>query len=131
VLRVAGRGTARRASQRREQKAARIFGRSSREALVQATVSIESPELRVTTDRSPVDDDLRDCPAARQVVEALAKRGLIVERDLLELDAFAAKQGLGSNAVTAPTRCIELDPRHSTCRTKLRRRRFLSIPSLD
>src|SRR5262249_44985269 len=82
------------------------------QAFVETAVPIQAPELRIATDRSPVDEDLRHGPASGQIVELLAERRIPVEGDLLQLNAFAPEESLRANAVAAPARRVDLDSRH-------------------
>ena len=62
--------------------------------LVEPTVAVEPPELGVATDRLPVDQDLRDGPAARQVEQLLPEPDLVVEGDLLVLEPARVEERL-------------------------------------
>ena len=71
---------------------------SGGEQRVEPAVAVEAPELGVAADRLAVDQDLRHGPAARQVVERLAERGIVVERDLL------VRRAPSSRAASSPGR---------------------------
>jgi formamidopyrimidine-DNA glycosylase len=80
--------------------------------LIERAVAVETPELGVAADRLAVDQDLRHRPAARQLVEGLPERLVVVEVDLLVLEAAPVEQRLGADAVAAPARRIHLNSCH-------------------
>src|SRR5439155_12591972 len=72
---------------------------SGGEPLGETAVTVEPPELGVAADRALVDEDLRHRPATGQVEELLPERGVVVEPDLLVLDAARLEQRLRAHAV--------------------------------
>ena len=72
------------------------------EQLVEPALALEAPELGVAADRPAVDQDLRHGPAAGQVVQLRAERRVVVEVDLLVLEAARVEQRLRAHAVAAP-----------------------------
>ena len=83
-----------------------------REPLGQEARAVEGRELVVAADGLAVDRHERHRPLPAQVVDALAKRRVVVERDLLEGEAARVEQHPGADAVAAPLRRIEADPGH-------------------
>src|SRR3989442_7414909 len=87
--------------------------RTSRGELVaQAAIAVEAPQLGVATDRLPVDEYLRNRPAAGQIEELLPKGRVVVERDLLVLDAPVLEQRLRADAIAAPASGVNANPGH-------------------
>src|SRR5438876_2610134 len=83
-----------------------------RKLVVEPTLTLEAVELRVPADRPSVDHDLRHRPAACQLVQPAAKGWILVEHNLVELDALALQQSLRPRAVAAPPRRIDLNSGH-------------------
>jgi len=70
------------------------------------------PQLGVAADRAAADQDLRDRPAAGQLLQMCAELRVVVERYLLVLEPALVEQRLRPVAVAAPLRGVHLDRRH-------------------
>src|SRR5438045_5251774 len=86
--------------------------------------AVELPELRVAADRAAVDQDLRNGPPAGELEQALAKGRVVVERDLLVVEAARLEQRLCADAVAAPASRIHLNPGHYKMQTRIPGGRF-------
>ena len=83
-----------------------------REALGEEPRAVERSELLVSTHGLTVDQDERDCPLPAEIPHALAERRIVVERDLVEVEATRIEQRLRADTESAPLRRIEDDSRH-------------------
>src|SRR5262249_29146656 len=103
---------------RRHEDRGQVAGRGAGPALAlrgeafELAAAVQLPELGVAADRSAVDQDLRDRPAAGQLHQPAAELGVVVERDLLEGDLARLEERLGADAVAAPERRVHLDVGH-------------------
>src|SRR5205085_11340014 len=90
---------------------------------VEAAVPVGRPGLRVPADRLAVDQDLRNRPAAGELVELLAEGRIVVEVELLVRQPLRVEQRLGADAVAAPARRIHLNSGHYWFKRRRRRNR--------
>src|SRR6476646_8460980 len=81
---------------------------------LELAAAVELRELGVAADRAAVDQDLRHRPAAGEVEQPAAEGGIVVERDLLELDPARLEQGLRAHAVSAPAGRVHLHRGHGS-----------------
>src|SRR5205085_2405338 len=87
-------------------------GGLGREDRLEPAGPVERVELGVAADRLPVDQDLRDGPAAGQVEQLLPEVRLVVEVDLLVGEALRLEQRLRADAEATPVRRVHLDSIH-------------------
>src|SRR2546423_15187137 len=69
--------------------------------MLELASAVELPEFRVAADRAAVDQDLRHGPPAGEIEQPLPERRVVVERDLLVVEAARVEQSLCAHAITA------------------------------